>query len=124
MKKIFVTLAALGLGAGAALGLGTTATLAQDATTPMTFAAADTDTNGSVSLAEAQVLVPDLTQEAFTAADTSKDGTLDQTEFDAWIATTGVAMGDATRSPNDSDEDTGDENPPKSDVGDPPPAQP
>ncbi len=76
MKKILITLAAIGL---------TSAAFAQAA--PVTFASVDTDTSGGVSLAEAQVAWPDLTQEAFDAADTSKDGSLDQAECDAYVAT-------------------------------------
>ncbi len=76
MKKILITLAAIGL---------TSAAFAQAAA--VTLTAVDTDTSGGVSLAEAQVAWPDLTQEAFDAADTSKDGSLDQAEFDAYVAT-------------------------------------
>lgn len=76
MKKILITLAAIGL---------TSAAFAQAAA--VTLASVDTDTSGGVSLAEAQVAWPDLTQEAFDAADTSKDGSLDQAEFDAYVAT-------------------------------------
>ena len=76
MKKILITLAAIGL---------TSAAFAQVAA--VTFTSVDTDTSGGVSLVEAQVAWPDLTQEAFDAADTSKDGSLDQAEFDAYVAT-------------------------------------
>jgi hypothetical protein len=76
MKKILITVAAIGL---------STAAFAQAAAP--TFATADADTSGGVSLAEAQTVWPDLTQEAFTAADTSADGQLDQAEFDAYVAT-------------------------------------
>lgn len=75
MKKLFITVAAIGL---------STAAFAQGA---ISFASVDTDTSASVSLAEAQVAWPDLTQEAYDAADTNKDGQLDQAEFDAWAAT-------------------------------------
>src|SRR5690606_35007786 len=58
MKKIVLTsLFALGLSSAA---------MAQAATD---FASVDTDANGGVSLTEAQVAWPDLTEEAFTAAD-------------------------------------------------------
>ena len=77
MKKILITVAAIGL---------STAAFAQAAAAP-TFATADADTSGGVSLAEAQTVWPDLTQEAYTAADTSADGQLDQAEFDAYVAT-------------------------------------
>lgn len=75
MKKLLITIAAIGLSSAA---------FAQAA---VTFASVDADTSGGVSLAEAQVAWPDLTQEAFDAADTSKDGSLDQAEFDAYVAT-------------------------------------
>jgi hypothetical protein len=75
MKKLFITIAAIGL---------STAAFAQGA---VSFASVDTDTSAGVSLAEAQVAWPDLTQEVYEAADTNKDGQLDQAEFDAYVAT-------------------------------------
>ncbi|MFC3703978.1 hypothetical protein ACFOOL_04335 [Devosia honganensis] len=75
MKKIVLTsLFALGL---------STAVMAQAATD---FASVDTDANGSVSLAEAQVAWPDLTEEAFNAADTDGNGELSADEYDALAA--------------------------------------
>lgn len=75
MKKIVLTsLFALGL-SGAAM--------AQAATD---FASVDTDVSGGVSLVEAQVAWPDLTEEAFTAADTDGNGELSAEEYDAFIA--------------------------------------
>ncbi|MGV3490879.1 MAG: hypothetical protein ACO1OG_06100 [Devosia sp.] len=76
MKKLLITVAAIGLSSAA---------FAQ--TAAPTFATVDADASGGVSLAEAQVAWPELTQEAFAAADTSADGQLDQAEFDAWVAT-------------------------------------
>lgn len=77
MKKIVLTsLFALGL-SGAAM--------AQAATD---FASVDTDVNGGVSLAEAQVAWPDLTEEAFTAADTDGNGELSAEEYEAYLAAT------------------------------------
>ena len=76
MKKLLITVAVIGLSSAA---------FAQAAA--VTFASVDADTSGGVSLAEAQVAWPDLTQEAFDGADTSKDGSLDQAEFDAYVAT-------------------------------------
>ena len=77
MKKIVLTsLFALGL-SGAAM--------AQAATD---FASVDTDVKGGVSLAEAQVAWPDLTEEAFTAADTDGNGELSAEEYEAYLATT------------------------------------
>lgn len=75
MKKFLITVAAIGL---------STAAFAQAA--DVTFPAIDADASGGVSLAEAQVAWPDLTQEAFDAADTNQDGQLDQAEFDAYVA--------------------------------------
>ena len=75
MKTILITIAALGLTAGVAF--------AQDI--PV-FASADSDTSGDVNLAEAQVVWPALTQEAFDAADTDKSGSLNQAEYDALSA--------------------------------------
>lgn len=75
MKKILITIAALGLTSGMAF--------AQDVAA---FAGADSDTSGDVNLAEAQVVWPDLTQEAFDAADTDKSGSLNQAEYDALAA--------------------------------------
>lgn len=76
MKKLLITIAAIGLSSAA---------FAQAAA--VTLTSVDTDTSGGVSLAEAQVAWPDLTQEAFDAADANKDGSLDQAEFDAYVAT-------------------------------------
>lgn len=77
MQKIVLTsLFALGL---------TGAALAQAATD---FVAVDTDMNGGVSLTEAQVAWPDLTEDAFTAADTDGNGELSTDEYDALVAAT------------------------------------
>lgn len=59
------------------------AAMAQAATD---FASVDTDASGGVSLVEAQVAWPDLTQEAFTAADTDANGDLSAEEYDALVA--------------------------------------
>jgi len=76
MKKIILSsLVVLGL-SGAAF--------AQAATD---FVSVDTDANGSVSLAEAQLAWPDLTEEAFTAADIDASGELSLEEYDALAAT-------------------------------------
>jgi hypothetical protein len=76
MKKLFITVAAIGM---------STAAFAQ-ASVP-DFATVDADTSGGVTLAEAQAVWPELTQEAYAAADTSADGQLDQGEFEAYVAT-------------------------------------
>jgi hypothetical protein len=74
MKKPLVSIVAIGF---------TTAAMAQAATD---FASVDTDTSGDVSLTEAQVVWPALTQEAYTAADTDQSGSLSQEEYDAYLA--------------------------------------
>ncbi|MBN9333044.1 hypothetical protein [Devosia sp.] len=61
----------------------TGAAMAQAATD---FASVDTDANGGVSLVEAQVAWPDLTQEAFAAADVDGNGELSAEEYDALVA--------------------------------------
>lgn len=73
-KIVLTTLFALGL-SGAAM--------AQAATD---FVAVDTDLNGGVSLTEAQVAWPDLTEDAFTAADTDGNGELSADEYDVLVA--------------------------------------
>ncbi|MBE7732733.1 EF-hand domain-containing protein [Devosia faecipullorum] len=72
MKKIILTsIFALGL-SGAAM--------AQAATD---FVAVDTDANGGVSYAEAVIAWPDLTEEAFAAADLDGNGELSAEEYEA-----------------------------------------
>ncbi len=74
MKKIVLaSLFAFGL-SGAAM--------AQAATD---FASVDTDMSGGVSLAEAQVAWPDLTPEAFAAADVDANGELSAEEYQALL---------------------------------------
>ena len=71
MKKIILSsLVVLGL---------STAAFAQAAAPD--FATIDADASGGVSLAEAQVALPDLTEEAFTAADLDANGELSAEEF-------------------------------------------
>lgn len=74
MKKLLVSIVALGF---------STAVMAQAATD---FASLDTDTSGDISLTEAQVVWPDLTEEAYVAADVDASGSLSQEEFDAYLA--------------------------------------
>ena len=84
----------LALVAAAALTAATFggAALAQDApAVAVDLTAVDTNTDGFVDLAEAQVLFPALTQEQFTAADTNADGKLDATEYGALSATLTVS---------------------------------
>ena len=76
MKKLLVTVLVLGMGASSAA-------LAQVATD---FVAADADTSGDVSLAEAQTIWAALTQEAYAAADTDQNGSLNQAEYEALLA--------------------------------------
>jgi hypothetical protein len=72
MKKIVLSsLVVLGL---------STAAFAQ---TALDFTTVDGDASGGVSLVEAQVAWPDLTAEAFTAADVDANGELSAEEYDA-----------------------------------------
>ena len=83
MKKIVLSsLVILGL---------STAAFAQDAAAAPDFATVDADASGGVSLAEAQVALPDLTEEAFTAADLDASGELSAEEF-ATLAAPAPAM--------------------------------
>lgn len=80
MKKIILSsLVVLGL---------STAAFAQAAAPD--FATIDADASGGVSLAEAQVALPDLTEEAFTAADLDANGELSAEEFATVAATAAV----------------------------------
>ena len=80
MKKIVLSsLVVLGL---------STAAFAQAAAPD--FATVDADASGGVSLAEAQVALPDLTEEAFTAADLDANGELSAEEFATVSATAAV----------------------------------
>lgn len=67
MKKLFATLAVSLFATSAALAVE--------------MSEADTDTDGVISITEAQAVVPGLTEEAFAAADVDKDGTLNAEEF-------------------------------------------
>lgn len=81
MKKILVSILAL--------GIATTGAMAQDAAAPAAapdFATVDADKSGDVSFAEAQLVWADLTADAFTAADADASGALSQAEFDAHVA--------------------------------------
>src|SRR5690606_6753059 len=64
------------------LGLGVSGAMAQMASD---FVAVDADQSGDVTLAEAQAIWPDLTEEAYAAADTSGDGMVDQAEYTAFL---------------------------------------
>lgn len=63
------------------LGLATLPAFAQDAAAP-----ADTDGNGTWSLAELQASYADLTEEGFTSIDANTDGAVDQAELAAAMA--------------------------------------
>lgn len=62
----------------------TGAVFAQGATE---FASVDADLSTTISMSEAQAAWPDLTEEAFTAADVDGDGELSVTEYDALVTT-------------------------------------
>lgn len=75
MKKIILSsLVVLGL---------STAAFAQVATD---FATVDADASGGITFEEAVVAWPDLTQDAFTAADIDANGELSAEEYDALVA--------------------------------------
>ncbi|MDP1729655.1 MAG: hypothetical protein Q8L54_00450 [Devosia sp.] len=74
MKKLLVSIIALGV---------STAAMAQVATD---FTSVDTDVSGDISLTEAQVVWPALTEEAYAAADLDQNGSLSQEEYDAYLA--------------------------------------
>jgi hypothetical protein len=76
MKRTSILLASI-------LGLAALPALAQDAAAPEI---ADTDGNGTWSLAELQVAYPDLTEEGFTSIDANTDGAVDQAELAAAMA--------------------------------------
>jgi Ni/Co efflux regulator RcnB len=80
MKKLLVSIVAIGF---------STAVMAQAATD---FASVDTDVSGDVSLTEAQVVWPDLAEDAYAAADTDQNGSLSQEEYDAYLAANPPAM--------------------------------
>jgi len=50
------------------------------------FASVDADVSGGVSLTEAQVAWPDLTEDAFTAADADANGELSAEEYAALVS--------------------------------------
>jgi hypothetical protein len=70
MKKLMISVAALGLAASAAY-----------AQADMSFAEVDTDMNGELSYAELAVAWPDLTQDEFDAADIDMSGGLTADEL-------------------------------------------
>lgn len=74
MKRLLVSIVAIGF---------STAVMAQAATD---FVSVDTDTSGDISLTEAQVVWPDLTEDAYKAADIDQSGSLSQEEYDAYLA--------------------------------------
>lgn len=49
-----------------------------------TFADADTDMSGGLSLAEVQAIAPDVTSDGFDAYDADADGELNEDEFETW----------------------------------------
>lgn len=70
MHKLALSLAVLGLSAGAAF-----------AQTPTSFADVDTDANGELSFAELQLVWTDLQQGEFDAADADTSGGLSADEL-------------------------------------------
>ena len=74
MKKLLVSILVLGF---------STAAMAQAVTD---FAAVDVDASGDVTLTEAQVVWPGLTEDAYAAADGDQSGSLSQAEYEAYLA--------------------------------------
>ncbi|MED5548325.1 MAG: hypothetical protein VX529_03120 [Pseudomonadota bacterium] len=96
MKKtvLIASVAALGLAAPV---------FAQDTT----FADADTDMSGGLSLAEVQAIAPDVTSEGFDAYDADADGELNEDEFDTWkMANPEDSSEDASTDAEDSETET------------------
>ena len=56
------------------------------------FATVDADASGDVSITEANTLWPDLTAEAYAAADTDGDGKVSQAEYEAFLAANPLAQ--------------------------------
>lgn len=77
MKKTLLT---------SVIALGFTGAVFAQATAPTDFASVDTNMDTAISLEEAQVAWPDLTAEAFAAADTDGNGSLSAEEYNALIA--------------------------------------
>ena len=78
MRKLLAIVAVLGLGAPAlAQSLGD-------------FESVDADQDGSVSLREGRVVIPDLSEADFAAADSDGSGQLNQQEFEALVARLGL----------------------------------
>lgn len=64
------------------------------------FADLDTNTNGTLSLAEVRAAVPSVTLETFATADVDANGELTQAEYHAWkTSKLTEAAGNATTSP-------------------------
>ena len=81
MKKIVLSsLLVLGM-TGAAFAQESVSATPQGAEAVPEFATVDADASGGVTFEEAQVAWPDLTAEAFAAADTDANGELSLEEF-------------------------------------------
>jgi hypothetical protein len=92
MRKIALGLAVLTLSAGAAFAQSDTS-----------FDSLDQDTSGELSFGELKIAFPDITQEAFDAADADKSGGLNSEELDALgkgTSTTGAPTNDASGGAN------------------------
>ncbi|MDO8883088.1 MAG: EF-hand domain-containing protein [Pseudotabrizicola sp.] len=73
-----------------AIGLGLTAAVAQTTLPEIP----DTDGSGAWSLAELQVLLPDLTEDIFVVIDANGDGAVDQDELTAAVEAGTVTLPD------------------------------
>lgn len=91
MKKtvLIATVAAFGLAAPV---------FAQDTT----FADADTDMSGGLSLAEVRAIYPEVTSDGFDAYDADADGEFNEDEFETW------ALARPDEDSDDADTETGD----------------
>ncbi|KRA44907.1 hypothetical protein [Devosia sp. Root635] len=88
MHKIALSLAVLGLSAGAAF-----------AQTPTSFVDVDTDANGELSFAELQLIWTDLTQDEFDGADADASGGLTPDELNSLQPSTLPATPEAPEAP-------------------------
>lgn len=88
MKKILGSVAAIGLLAGLAAPAYAQMATTAPAADAMTFAGADTNGDGLISLQEAEAAAPGIAPDFFNEADINADGYLDEAEFEAFLGLT------------------------------------